>query len=150
MVSIGESIPVKNCDHEKADTRIVVHTLHGSACTTCVMSTQLMQLSLMAHSMIWLRLNIWPTSEWYLAWAIIAGFTTSMPFVKAWGATIKSITCAPRIFRLQHTIPAFTSKVYLAGHPFQVLDADDDNPIINLKDTFFEPAVGSRPHFNRM
>ena len=23
-------------------------------------------------------------------------------------------------------------------------------PIINLKDTFFEPAVGSRPHFNRM
>ena len=25
-----------------------------------------------------------------------------------------------------------------------------NNPIINLKDTFFEPAVGSRPHFNRM
>ena len=26
----------------------------------------------------------------------------------------------------------------------------DNNPIINFKDTFFEPAVGSRPHFNRM
>ena len=24
------------------------------------------------------------------------------------------------------------------------------NPIIKLKDTFFEPAVGSRPNFNRM
>ena len=29
MVSIGESIPVQNCNHGKADSRIVVHVLHA-------------------------------------------------------------------------------------------------------------------------
>ena len=29
VVSIGENIPVQNCNHEKADTRIVVHVLHA-------------------------------------------------------------------------------------------------------------------------
>ena len=29
VVSIGESIPVQNCNHEKADTRIVLHVLHA-------------------------------------------------------------------------------------------------------------------------
>ena len=30
------------------------------------------------------------------------------------------------------------------------IEENSEYPIINLKDTFFEPAVGSRPHFNRM
>ena len=29
VVSIGESIPVQNCNHDKANTRIVVHVLHA-------------------------------------------------------------------------------------------------------------------------
>ena len=29
VVSIGESIPVQNCNHMKADTMIVVHVLHA-------------------------------------------------------------------------------------------------------------------------
>ena len=45
MVAIGESIPVKNCNHEKADTRIVVHVLHalrqGSRLSTCALSTHM-------------------------------------------------------------------------------------------------------------
>ena len=72
VVSIGESIPVQNSrpNHEKEDTRIVVHVLHAlkqGKQTILVSSTQMPQLSLLAYSMIWLRLNIWATSEWPLA-----------------------------------------------------------------------------------
>ena len=27
--SIGENIPMQNCNHEEADTRIVIHVLHA-------------------------------------------------------------------------------------------------------------------------
>ena len=106
VVCIGDSIPMQNCNHEEADTRIVVHVLHalkqGSRPSVYVLSTQMLLSSLLAHPMIWLRLNLWPTSGWPLAWARITGFTTSTPSVKAWGTTTASITCVPRIFRVRH------------------------------------------------
>ena len=89
VVCIGDSIPMQNCNHEEADTRIVVHVLHAlnqGEQTICVrLSTQMLLSSLLAHSMICLRLNLWSTSGWPLAWARITGVTTSTPSVKAWG-----------------------------------------------------------------
>ena len=65
----------------------------GSRLSICTLSTQMPQLSLLAYSMIWLRINIWATSEWPLAWTRMIGFTV-LPLlrhtniVKVWGATI--------------------------------------------------------------
>ena len=98
--------------------------------------------------MIWLRLNLWSTSERHLAWATSTGCITSTPSVKGWGATITSITSVFHAFPGCDTTSAFNQQeqafslaglagikyvtdtfVYLTGPPFQVLDADDDNLI---------------------
>ena len=70
MVSIGESIPVQNCNHEKADTRIVVHVLHAlkQGKQAIYVHTVETDVVVIIAGMIWLRLNIWATSEWPLNW----------------------------------------------------------------------------------
>ena len=71
VVSIVESIPVQKCNHEKADTRIVVHVLHplNQGKQTIYVHTVETDVVVIITGMIWLRLNIWATSEWPLAWA---------------------------------------------------------------------------------
>ena len=94
--------------------------------------------------MIWLRLNLWPTSGWPSAWARTTGFTTSTPSVQAWeshnhehylfsthfqGATQFLPSTARERSRFGRPGRAYgdvtETFVYLAGHPFQLLDADD-------------------------
>ena len=69
MVSIGESIPIQNCDNEKADTRIVVHVLNAleQGKQTIYVRTFVTDVVVIIAGMIWSRLNIWATSEWPLA-----------------------------------------------------------------------------------
>ena len=92
--------------------------------------------------MILRRLNLLPTSESHLAWARITGSTSSM---QDWRATTAIITCVSRILWLQYNlrlqqqgqkivwqawqvyIEIAETFVYLAGHPFQLLDIDDDH-----------------------
>ena len=56
MVAIDESIPVQNCNHEKADTRIVVHVLHaleqGSRLSMCALSTHNIVLAGIFHDLV--------------------------------------------------------------------------------------------------
>ena len=65
VVSIGETIPGQNFNHEKADTRIVVHVLH--ALKQGDQTIYVRTVDTEAYSMIWLRVNIWSTSERSLA-----------------------------------------------------------------------------------
>ena len=54
------------CDHEKADTRIVVHVLHvlKQGQQTIYVHTVDRDVVVIIAGMIWLRLNNWATSEW--------------------------------------------------------------------------------------
>ena len=152
VVCIGDSIPMamQNCNHEEADTRIVVHVLHalkqGSRPSVCVLSTQMLLSSLLAHSMIWLRLNLWPTSGWPLAWARITGFYHINVICESLGEPQSRALHVFHAFSGCDTTSAFNGKgkksvwqawqafedvtetfVYPAGHSFQLLDAEDGN-----------------------
>ena len=63
VVFIGESIPVQNCNQEKADTRIVVHLLHAlkQGKHTIYVHTVDTDVVVIIAGMIWLRLNVWAT-----------------------------------------------------------------------------------------
>ena len=132
-VSIGESIPVQNCNHEKdCGTR-----------TACLEAGEADYLYAHCrhrcsyrcwHDLV--QLNIWATSEWPLAWARMIGLTTSTPFVKAWGATITNSRSLPAFHAFsgcdttafkgktsvwqacQAHIDVMETSLYLAGHPF--------------------------------
>jgi len=60
------------CNHEEADTRIIVHVLHalcwGMKSVKFVLLTQMSSSSLLVHSLSCLRLNLWWTFGLYLAW----------------------------------------------------------------------------------
>ena len=67
--SIGENIPGQNFNHVKA-CGSVMHALKQGEQTIYVRTVDtevVVVISLLAYSMIWLRVNIWSTSEWSLA-----------------------------------------------------------------------------------
>ena len=89
-VSIGESIPMQNCNHEESDTRIAVHALHAleQGKQTIYVRTVDTDVAVILAGTFHDLVVAQPLcdTEWTLAWARITNFNCSspMPSVKVW------------------------------------------------------------------
>ena len=100
MVSFGASTPMKNCNHEEVDTRVVVHIVHALEQRTKTIQVNTVDTDVVVilastfHDLIATH----PLADFGLplAWAKITG--------KPGGAKITSIACIACIFRLQHNL----------------------------------------------
>ena len=102
------SYAMMNCNHEEADTRIIVHVLHalcqGMKASKSVLLTQMLSSSLLMHSSSYLRLNLWWTFGLHLAWVRITDSTAKHNLFQPRPAKLTGFTCFPRPNWLQHHI----------------------------------------------
>ena len=150
VVCIGDSIPMQNCNHEEADTRIVVHVLHAlkqGEQTICVRTVDTDVVVILAgtfHDLvatqpltdIWVAFGMGKDYRFYHINAICESLgepqSRALPVFHAFtgcdttsafnGRGKKSVWQAWQAF--EDVTETF---VYLTGHPFQLLDAEDGN-----------------------
>ena len=150
VVCIGDSIPMQNCNHEEADTRIVVHVLHAlkqgeqTICVRIVDTDVVVILAGTFHDLvatqpladIWVAFGMGKNCRFYHINAICESLrepqSRALPVFHAFsgcdttsafnGKGKKSVWQAWQAF--EDVTETF---VYLAGHPFQLLDAEDGN-----------------------
>ena len=106
VVCIGDSIPMQNCYHEEADTRSMVHVLHA-------LKQGEQTINAICESLGE------PQSRSLPVFHAFSGCDTTSAFN---GKGKKSVLQAWQAF--EDVTETF---VYLAGHPFQLLDAEDGN-----------------------
>ena len=119
VLSKSSSIAMQNCNHEEADTRIVVRVMHALQQGLKTIQVRIVDTDVIVilvgtfHDLT----DLLPTSGSPLAWARITGFTTSTLSVMPGGATITIITCVSRIlqFRYNLRLQRQEQKVVLAG-----------------------------------
>ena len=137
VVSIGASTPMKNCNHEEADTRVVVHIVHAleqGAKTIQVRTVDTDVVVILAgtfHDLI----TTHPLADIWVAFgnAICASLgepkSRALPVLHAFsGCDTTSAFNGKGKKSVWHIYEDITETfVYLASHPFQLLDVDDDH-----------------------
>ena len=148
VVSIGDNSAMQNCNHEEADTRIVVHVLHAlthGAKTILVRTVDTDVVVILAgtfHDLvatqpladIWVAFGMGKNYRFYHINAICASLgepqSRALPVFHSFSGcdTISSFNGKGKksVWQAWQAYDDVTETfVYLAGHSFQLLDADD-------------------------
>ena len=148
VVSIGDNSAMQNCNHEEADTRIVVHVLHAlthGAKTILVRTVDTDVVVILAGTfhdlvatqplaVIWVAFGMSKNYRFYHINAICASLgepqSRALPVFHSFSGcdTISSFNGKGKksVWQAWQAYDDVTETfVYLAGHPFQLLDADD-------------------------
>ena len=150
VVCIGNNIPMQNCNHEEADTRIVVHVLHAlkqGEQTICVRTVDTDVVVILAgtfHDLvatqpladIWVAFGMGKNCRFYQINAICESLgepqSRALPVFHAFSGcdTTSAFNGKGKklVWQAWQAFEDVTETfVYLADHPFQLLDAEDGN-----------------------